>query len=58
VVAQHAKDTGLHAVRQAIGGVDDLARLDPSWRSALKLHTATLPLAPPPNQLLFAVCIT
>lgn len=45
VATQHAKDAALHAVRQAIGGAEDLARLDPGWRSVLKLHTATLPLA-------------
>ncbi|HWB80225.1 MAG TPA: YHS domain-containing protein, partial [Nannocystaceae bacterium] len=45
VATQHAKDSALHAVRQAIGGADDLAKLDPAWRSAVKLHMATLPLA-------------
>ncbi|HEX2676750.1 MAG TPA: toluene-4-monooxygenase system B family protein [Polyangiales bacterium] len=45
VTLQHKKDVAFFAVRDAVGRPEDLARLDPSWRSALKLHAATLPLA-------------
>jgi toluene monooxygenase system protein A len=45
VANQHAKDAALAAVRQAIGKPEDVARLDPAWRNAVKLHAATLPLA-------------
>lgn len=42
---QHKKETAISAVRDAIGKVEDFARHDRSWLSALKLHSATLPLA-------------
>jgi toluene monooxygenase system protein A len=45
VAQQASKETAVHAVREAVGRVDDFARLDRSWLSALKLHGATLPLA-------------
>jgi toluene monooxygenase system protein A len=45
VANQHAKNASLHAVREAVGAVEDLQKLDPGWRSALKLHAATFPLA-------------
>lgn len=45
VETQHAKDAAIHAVREAVGRVEDYAKLDRGWLSALKLHCATLPLA-------------
>src|SRR5688500_14674056 len=44
VTTQHAKDTALAAVREAVGGAEDAGRLDAGWRAARKLHAATLPL--------------
>jgi toluene monooxygenase system protein A len=45
VATQHIKETVVHAVRAAVGKIDDFQRLDPQWLAALKLHAATLPLA-------------
>jgi toluene monooxygenase system protein A len=45
VATQLAKDASVGAVREAVGRVEDFARLDRSWLSVLKLHGATLPLA-------------
>jgi len=45
VKTQSAKEDSLLAVREAIGGVEDFHKLPLSWRSVLKLHAATLPLA-------------
>ncbi len=45
VTNQHVKEASVHAVRAAVGGVEDFQKLDPRWLSALKLHAATLPLA-------------
>ena len=45
VTQQSAKDAAVHAVRAAIGQVEDFQKLDPAWLNALKLHAATLPLA-------------
>jgi toluene monooxygenase system protein A len=45
VTGQNRKETAIAAVRDAIGKVEDFARHDRSWLSALKLHAATLPLA-------------
>jgi toluene monooxygenase system protein A len=45
VTQQSAKDASVFAVRDAVGRAEDFAKLDPSWRSALKLHSAALPLA-------------
>src|SRR5439155_23723209 len=45
VTNQHDKDASVYAVRDALGKTPDLARLPAGWRSALKLHAATLPLA-------------
>jgi toluene monooxygenase system protein A len=45
VTTQSAKETAVHAVRRAVGGIEDFQRLDRRWLSALKLHVATLPLA-------------
>ena len=45
VTQQSAKDASVYAVRDAVGRAEDFQKLDPSWRSALKLHAAALPLA-------------
>jgi toluene monooxygenase system protein A len=45
VTNQHAKNASVNAVREAVGAIEDLQKLDPGWRSALKLHAATFPLA-------------
>jgi toluene monooxygenase system protein A len=45
VTQQHAKEAAVHAVRDAVGRVDDWRRHPRSWLSAVKLHAATLPLA-------------
>ena len=45
VTNQSQKEASVHAVRDAVGRADDFAKLDPAWRSALKLHSAALPLA-------------
>jgi toluene monooxygenase system protein A len=45
VATQHAKESSLLALRETLGTVDDFKKLPPSWRDALKLHAATLPLA-------------
>lgn len=45
VANQAAKEAAVEAVRAAVGRADDLAALPRPWRSALKLHGATLPLA-------------
>jgi toluene monooxygenase system protein A len=45
VANQHAKEASLFAVHESVGRAEDYARLDASWRSAVKLHAATLPLA-------------
>jgi len=42
---QHAKEGAIHVLREAIGRPEDVQRLNPAWRSAIKLHAATLPLA-------------
>ncbi|HEY3493537.1 MAG TPA: YHS domain-containing protein [Polyangiaceae bacterium] len=42
---QHEKDAAIHAVREAVGRVDDYEKQDRAWLSTLKLHGATLPLA-------------
>src|SRR5688572_18998373 len=45
-VAQQAdKEASVHAVRDAVGRVEDFARLGRAWLSAHKLHSATLALA-------------
>src|SRR5258706_15082282 len=43
VTTQHSKDTAVHAVRAAVGKVEDFQRLDPCWLPALKLPAAPLP---------------
>jgi toluene monooxygenase system protein A len=45
VANQHAKDASVYAVRDAVGGLEDIQKLDPGWLNGLKLHAATLPLA-------------
>lgn len=45
VAGQHQKETAVRAVRDAIGKVEDFAKLDRAWLSAVKLHAATLALA-------------
>ncbi len=45
VTKQHEKDAAVYAVRDAVGKPEDFARLPVEWRSGLKLHAATLPLA-------------
>ncbi len=45
VSSQVAKEASVNAVREAIGRPEDFARLERPWLSALKLHSATLPLA-------------
>jgi toluene monooxygenase system protein A len=45
VTQQHRKEAAVHAVRAAVGGVDDFEKLDRAWLSGLKLHAATLALA-------------
>src|SRR6185295_4272055 len=45
VATQHGKESALRALREAVGRPEDAGRLDPAWRAARKLHTATLPLA-------------
>jgi toluene monooxygenase system protein A len=45
VATQHKKEVAFQAVAEAVGRVEDMARLDPGWLSVVKLHMATLPLA-------------
>jgi toluene monooxygenase system protein A len=45
VATQHKKEVAFQAVAEAVGRVEDMARLEPSWLSVVKLHMATLPLA-------------
>jgi toluene monooxygenase system protein A len=45
VRTQAEKEAAIRAVRAAIGGVEDFAKLSPAWLNGLKLHAAALPLA-------------
>jgi toluene monooxygenase system protein A len=45
VTQQAEKEGAVHAVREAVGRVEDAAQLDRAWLSAHKLHAATLALA-------------
>jgi toluene monooxygenase system protein A len=45
VIQQAAKDASVHAVRAAVGRVEDFQKHDRQWLSAVKLHAGTLPLA-------------
>jgi toluene monooxygenase system protein A len=45
VTTQHEKDAAVSAVRDAVGRLEDFAKLATPWLSALKFHAATLPLA-------------
>ncbi len=42
---QSIKEASVHAVRDAVGKVEDFQKHDPSWINGLKLHAATLALA-------------
>jgi len=45
VATQSSKDASVYAVKEAVGQIEDYQSLDPAWINALKLHSATLPLA-------------
>ncbi|MEA2699611.1 MAG: toluene monooxygenase system protein [Myxococcales bacterium] len=45
VNTQHEKEAALAAVQESAGRREDFAKLPREWLSAVKLHTATLPLA-------------
>jgi len=45
VSMQAEKDASVYAVRDVVGKAEDYARLPAEWKSGLKLHAATLPLA-------------
>lgn len=45
VTNQSSKDASIYAVRDAVGKLEDFKKLPASWLNALKLHSATLPLA-------------
>lgn len=45
VVGQDDKERGVTAVAALLGRAKHMARLDPGWLAATKLHAATLPLA-------------
>jgi len=45
VTNQSSKESSVQSVRELVGRLDDLKKLDPSWLNGLKLHAATLPLA-------------
>jgi toluene monooxygenase system protein A len=45
VAMQRDKEAEVAAVRDALGGVDDAARLPRPWLDGVKMHTAALPLA-------------
>ena len=45
VTTQHDKEVALLALRDALGTREDFEKLPTTWRDALKLHMATLPLA-------------
>jgi toluene monooxygenase system protein A len=45
VATQSAKDASVQAVREAVGQIEDFAKLDRSWLNGLKIHAATLPFA-------------
>jgi toluene monooxygenase system protein A len=45
VAQQHAKETSVAAVREAVGRIEDYGQLPVPWLQAMKLHAATLPLA-------------
>jgi toluene monooxygenase system protein A len=45
VEGQHRKEEAVRAVRDALGRVSDVEKLDRAWLSAVKLHTATFTLA-------------
>src|SRR5690348_12002617 len=45
VATQHQKEVAVRAIRDALGSIEDAAKLDRGWLNAVKLHAATLPLA-------------
>src|SRR5882672_8333176 len=45
VSMQAEKDASVQAVREVVGRAEDYAKLPAEWKSGLKLHAATLPLA-------------
>jgi toluene monooxygenase system protein A len=45
VATQTEKDAAVYAVRDVVGKAEDYAKLPVEWKSGLKLHAATLPLA-------------
>ncbi len=45
VAMQTEKDASVNAVREVLGSAEDYEKLPVEWRSGLKLHAATLPLA-------------
>ncbi|HVZ72481.1 MAG TPA: YHS domain-containing protein [Polyangia bacterium] len=45
VATQTEKDASVYAVRDVVGKAEDYERLPVEWKSSLKLHAATLPLA-------------
>ena len=45
VTTQATKEASVHAVRGAVGRVEDFQKHDRQWLSAVKLHAGTLPLA-------------
>ncbi|MGA7243864.1 MAG: toluene monooxygenase, partial [Terracidiphilus sp.] len=42
VNTQSDKDAIFHGVREAVGRIEDFAKLDRSWLNGLKLHAATM----------------
>lgn len=45
LTAQQAKESGIEALRSVLATHDERARIDRGWNAAVKLHSATLPLA-------------
>lgn len=45
VYGQSSKDDSVQAVKQAVGSLEDVQKLDLAWLNGIKLHAATLPLA-------------
>jgi toluene monooxygenase system protein A len=42
---QHEKDMAVYAVRDAVGRLEDIQKLNTPWINGLKIHAAALPLA-------------
>lgn len=45
VIGQSAKEESVQSVREIVGRTEDYTKLDPAWLNALKLYSATFPLA-------------